>query len=77
MILYSVVPLEFVFGSVDGTGEAPFIEGEYMGEQVLVSKQEGGGYAISRLLSTDPRSFLNPKLQPGSIVPANELKLKK
>lgn len=77
MILYSIVPAEVVFGIGDATETAGYMEAEYMGEQVLVSRREDGDYVISRLLSTNPRSYLDQSFQPGSVVKADGLKIKK
>jgi hypothetical protein len=67
MILYSIIPADIVFGSPDG-GEAKYLEAEYLGEKILVTRLENDDYMIARLLSTNPRAYLNQKLQPGSIV---------
>lgn len=76
MMLYSIVPLEIVFGNSDGGSQVKYMEAEYLGEKVLVSKLENDDYMIARLLSTNPRSYLNQKLEPGSVVKNGELTLK-
>lgn len=76
MMLYSIIPLDIVFGNTDGGGETKFLEAEYLGEKVLVSKLENNDYIIARLLSTNPKSYLNQKLEPGSVVKSSELMIK-
>lgn len=76
MILYSIIPLEIVFGNTDGSSGINYKEAEYLGEKVLVSKLENDDYMITRLLSTNPKSFLNQKLQPGIVVKNAELTIK-
>lgn len=75
MILYSIVPAEFVFNRSASVEDVKFLEADYRGERILVAQMSDKHYEISRLLSTRPGSFLNPALQPGSIVDAKELKI--
>ncbi len=74
MILYSIVPHEVVFKGFEGDAGIRFIEGEYMGEKVLVARMADGSCTMSRLISTKPSSFLDPAFQPGSVVNERELK---
>ena len=76
MILYSIIPLDIVFGNMDSSTEMKYMEAEYLGEKVLVSKLENDNYMIARLLSTNPKSYLNQKLEPGSVVKSGELTIK-
>jgi hypothetical protein len=73
MILYSVVPVEMVFGGGDGQGDVKFLEAGYKGEKVIVAQTQDNRYIIARLLSTSPHTFLRPEFQPGSMVNASEL----
>lgn len=69
MILYSIVPAEVVFGGQDGGSTAVELkEMDYMGEKVQVSALTNNRYVIQRLLSTKPGAYLNPMLQPGTII---------
>ena len=73
MILYSIIPAEVVFSRQgDDISDAGQREIQYMGERVQVSALTNNRYVIQRLLSTNPVSYLNPKLQPGTII---ELKI--
>lgn len=66
MILYSIIPVEIVFGLTDQ--KVKYMETEYLGEKIEVAQLDDKNYVITRLLSTRPSSFLNPKLQPGNII---------
>ena len=66
MILYSIIPDEVIFGNNDI--ESKFIELKYMGERVQVFALSNSKFQISRLLSTSPKAYLNPSLQPGTVI---------
>lgn len=74
MILYSIVPPEVVFEGAADPGSITYFEAEYMGEKVIVAQTADRRYEISRLMSTRPSSFLNPRFQPGSVVNIKDLK---
>lgn len=76
MILYSIIPMNVVFGNPEGEGAVKYLEAEYLGEKVLVSKLPNDDYMIARLLSTKPGTFLNQKLEPGSVVKNGDLTIK-
>lgn len=63
MILWTVMPMELVFGQEEFLN--PYEEVEYSGAKVLVEKQSPTECRIVRILSTDPSHFLRPDLQPG------------
>lgn len=65
MILYSVIPPEIVFRTEIGNEQNKYFETVYLGERVQVAEMGMGRYAISRVFSTSPKAYLNPKLQPG------------
>lgn len=67
MILHSIVPGEVVFG-YNGSSATNFLEMEYMGEKVVVSQTGDGKYVICRLISTSPKAYLDPRLQPGVVI---------
>ncbi len=91
MILYTVMPEEFVLAGLDlATGEVipeagfPPLGGgpRFSGgrDEVLVAGASGpvrlvlevgpgGGWRVSRLLSSDPRDYLNPGFAPGRPAP--------
>jgi len=64
MILYSIVPPEIVFGNFDWceNQKQNYIEVDYCGEKVVVMPLSNNRYMISRVISTSPKAFLNPKL---------------
>lgn len=68
MILYSIIPVDIVFGNNNPQDEARFFETRYMGEMVQVQQMEDNSYKIMKLISTCPKSYLNPDLQPGRII---------
>lgn len=68
VILYSIIPVDVVFGSDNFQEEYNFIEVEYEGEKLEVTPLQGSTYRVNRLISTSPKTYLNPKLMPGSII---------
>lgn len=68
MIHYSIIPAEIVFGNNDGSDLGKFLEIEYQGERVQVLPLTNNRYEVNRIISTSPKAFLNPDLQPGSII---------
>ena len=69
MLFYSIYPLEVILGSEDEE-EKPeqWRELEVEGKRVLVTVNHRGEQVITRLLSTDPEDFLNPRLMPGNVI---------
>ncbi len=69
-MLYSIVPPELVMGNMaDRSTDAPvYVEIEYMGERVQAMPLEDRGYVINRIISTSPKAYLNPGLQPGTVI---------
>lgn len=65
MILHTIVPPELLF---EETERAPLIRASLGGVSVLIEPIGEGEGRIERLLSTDPQHFLQPHLQPGTIV---------
>jgi hypothetical protein len=61
------MPLEFIFGD-PGYKVGEISEIDYMGVRVQVTKDSGRGTVINRIISTSPKAYLNPKLQPGNII---------
>lgn len=67
MILYSIVPGEVVF-EYNENPVTSFLEMEYLGEKVVVSQTDDNKYVICRLISTSPKAYLDPRLQPGMVI---------
>ena len=66
MILYSIVPPEVVFSENSEQGSCNNYSMDYMGEKVSATPILGGGFIITRVLSTSLKAYLDPKLQPGA-----------
>lgn len=77
MILYSIVPPEIVFRNFEEENYPKPIKVKYKGEiiEVIPVKKEKTDYSISRILSSSPRAFLDPSLQPGSEVKISEFEI--
>ena len=74
MFLYTIIPLEYIFeDDEDEELQKPAtnteVEIKRGNASLMVSSVEGGQAKISRIISTDPRDFLNPNWQPGVIIP--------
>lgn len=68
MILYSIIPVDIVFGGDYDNKEISSIEIEYEGEKVEVTPLANNTYKINRVISTAPKAYLNPKLMPGTLI---------
>ena len=68
MILYSIIPAEIVFKDYSEQIPLQFIEAEYLGNKVQVVQSAANEFVISRVLSTEPKTYLDPRLQPGTVV---------
>lgn len=71
MILYSIVPAEIVFRDLVQDHDKQSLVVYYLGEKIEVTPSLDNTYLINRLISTSPKAYLNPKLQPGTIIKAN------
>ncbi|HHX17800.1 MAG TPA: hypothetical protein GX727_02945 [Clostridium sp.] len=69
MILYSIVPVEIVFGNFSNQiKENEYVELEYLGEKIIAIPLSNNRYKIDRIISTSPKVYLNPNLAPGTII---------
>jgi hypothetical protein len=68
VIIYSIIPYDIIFRDYDKFNESKYIVMDYLGERVQVMPIANNEYVIQRLLSTWPKSYLNPRLQPGTII---------
>lgn len=67
MVLYTIVPAEIIWQErTDTSGERLF---PFAGGIVAVRPDAAGNGRIERLYSTDPKSFLDPRLMPGTPFP--------
>lgn len=73
MIHYSIYDTSVIFGN-QGFGLSSnqaslnYSDMNIEGVMVQVSRSNNSEIRIERILSTNPKDYLNPKLQPGSIV---------
>lgn len=66
MTLHTVIPDELVW---EGLSVGPnLVKTAVAGVDLLVEVLPGGQGRVSRLLSTDPYDFLDPRFQPGTLV---------
>ena len=68
MILYSIIPVDVVFGCQYNCEDFNLKEIDYEGEKVVVSQLSNNTYRVDRIISTSPKAYLNPKLMPGKII---------
>lgn len=72
-VIYSIIPIEQIFndetvstGFTSSTGLVNgIIEMNHIGSKVLAIRNDQNKLIIQRIISTNPRDYLNPKLQPG------------
>jgi hypothetical protein len=66
-MLYSIVPPEVIFGLPPAAGtEAALREVPLARGGRLLLRRGTAGECVERVISTDPRDFLRPELQPGT-----------
>ncbi len=65
MILHSIVPLEQIFPS-DGGLEYSYRKAH---NSYIQGVKSAGRFTVSRLISTDPRLYLDPHYTPGAQMP--------
>jgi hypothetical protein len=68
MIIYSIIPNEVIFKNMEENDNYNYLEMDYLGERVQVTASLDNKYIIRRIISTSPKAYLNPKLQPGVII---------
>jgi hypothetical protein len=68
VILYSIIPAEIIFNNNANEKIGNFKDVDYMGTKVQVMEKSQDEYVITRILSTSPGDFLNPNIQPGTII---------
>ncbi len=75
MLLYTIIPLEVIFGEETET-ELPnwredatrVLQAGHHGKNLLLQSLPDGRFKIDRLISTDARDYLNPNWQPGTVL---------
>jgi hypothetical protein len=73
-MLYTSIPLEQIFPAETGGNTLSQINAYYLGEPVTLLKT-GDSYSISRLHSTNPKSYLKSEFIPGAAVIKDNCKL--
>lgn len=71
MVLYTIVPEEFIFAENDDGGQAnptPEVEVKLGQVSLLGRPLPNGRFQISRMISSDSQDYLNPQWQPGMIL---------
>jgi len=70
-MLYSIVPAELVFGQADLPRSGDFgVRNIPVDGGILEVSGAGDSMRVQRLVSTNPRAYLNPAYAPGSPYPA-------
>lgn len=68
-LLYTIVPPEAIFGPDEASeGEVATVELMIDGVSVMVEPLGPGRGKVQRLLSTDPRHYLDQRWQPGETI---------
>ena len=72
MILYTIIDPNVIFKN-EAFGEQQssynYCEMNVDGTMVQISQTSNANIRVERIISTNPSDFLNPKLQPGCIIP--------
>jgi len=68
LILHTIVPVQYIFGDFTAQTRLNYriIEWNNIKLEVLPAGKQG--YQINRIISTNPFDYLNPSLQPGTII---------
>ena len=65
MIIYSIVPYDVIFSQEQENYEGrKYVN--YKGELLEVSTAGGNSYKIDRIISTNPKAYLDIEIQPGT-----------
>ena len=74
MILYTIIPLEYIFAEDDDEDKKEKIisandfEIKQGTVSLMASPLNGGQMKVNRIISTNALDYLNPDWQPGSII---------
>ncbi|EPR13388.1 YlzJ-like family protein [Ruminiclostridium papyrosolvens] len=72
MILYTIYDHNVVMGSSptdNAENSLDYTEMSIDGVQVQISRYGNSDYQVQRIISTNPYDYLNPRIQPGTIIP--------
>jgi hypothetical protein len=73
MVIYTILSPEEVLRGMDEQEMQDLVLTELEGVSVLVERSSPISGRIIRILSSNPNDFLNPYLQPGVVVPLEQL----
>lgn len=66
-MIYSIVPFDpFQYYAENNKQER--MEVNINGEKVVLLKNDNNTYTIERLISTNPKAYLNPEFMPGTMI---------
>jgi hypothetical protein len=75
MVLYTIIPMEYIFGEDNDSKEEPperkdpdEVEIKQGAVSLIGQPLPGGQMKLTRIISTNPQNYLNPEWQPGSIL---------
>jgi len=68
LIIYTIVQPQFILGKHIDTTNTSCRVIEWNNIKLEVQTVGGYGYRINRVISTNPFDYLNPKLQPGTVI---------
>jgi hypothetical protein len=74
LLIYSIIPPEKIFYD-ENNDKGKVIEAYYKGITMEVLKRENSS-TIARIISTNPKDYLNNNIQPGIEIKNNELSFK-
>lgn len=66
MLLWSIIPEEIVFNGFEQAQE--YESFQYLGRDVLVSREKNGERKIVRLLSSNPKDYCDQRFSPGATI---------
>lgn len=67
-VLYTILPEELVFRGYEEEGDREYFEIPIEGGNLVLEAMDKNQAKIVRVISSDPQIFLNPTLQPGSVI---------
>lgn len=65
-MMHTVMPIEVIFPAQEQS--ISLKEMPYNGVNLLVEQLPDGRKRIERIISSDPQDFLNPQMQPGTMI---------
>ena len=67
-MIYSIVPPEIIFENKKDKENYKIKEVQYQGEKLQVMQLENNRLKVQRIISTNPQAYMNPNIQPGTII---------